>query len=649
MIARMGDMNGFSIHGRHLVLITLLALFSRTAEAQTRIVLVDNPNPSSVEQYAWVGSRILTLIGRRLALFGHDVVFPRIAEAVGREHLAGLRMTIRVGRPRADLRRGALPVVARVGRRRFRGRGSSEDLDALADELALKIHRHLSGSAPPHARSILRDFALPHLAQRLLGRAETRLRQGQVRQARVMLGRAIERIPNYVPITDIMNLRSLRLRADGPSTELVSAALERADEAVRRNDSTEVIDAYLDAIRYGVQPRLRWKVSLPRVQRDVWIDGDDVWVTWRRNWMVLSATSGRIKGRGRSRGRTLGSLNGEQLERLGTQLRRRRTNGHLRWRRQLPKELTKTVRVVGAGQIAIVGGNGLGWIEASLGQTGPILDGYSVLALGEPGAVVETSKRTKKRVVGFVRPGRSAAAWQVELAVPVQQAALTNARVVLRLKGQLLILDLHNGQQRGSIPLPDNARIVGARGRHAVVQIGPTETMIIDVLAGAPTSRVQGPSRPIGVYSSSFVLTILYASGDILHWDPDGLLQDRAQVKAPIRLIEAATSSSGPVVETRNALYGFSEFQPDRRSDAELLLSIARAAQAIGRSRDARVIATYLAWLSSGRTREAEELRAELLFDDGGEFASHLAQRAHKRAQLARSSTVALPAFEFAE
>jgi hypothetical protein len=606
-----------------LLLACAVSVTPRVARGE-RVILVDGPvDGSGLEGHA------LRLLGGRLERLGARVVSPEAVARFGARSFSGPELRLELdleGRARAE---APMRLVARLGERApVAAAGRARDLDALVDALASGL-----SSSTTTAAVAFEDERLPFDVHRLLGRAQRHLRQGARRRARLLFERAVDRSPGAL---SVLALRAARRLRGSPSPTLVASSLERLDDAKRRGEASAALEAALDAYRFGVRARRRWRVELPPGRREVWVDERAVEVASDVFWVRVDAGTGALLGRGAVGAAPFGVAHDDLLFHEGRRLARRRREGAVRWETRLPPGFDAHARRSGGGQVAVWGPSGVAWVEASLGSLGQAEAGVRVLAVGEAGALVLGPEGETR----LLRPGRRAATWTTTVAADVRAGQLTGARALLFTKERLHLVDTHDGRSVGAaLPMPPRARVLAAEGRYAVVGEGGGRLAFVDVLAGAVVARVEGPARPVGAHVGDFAVAALFSSGDLLHWDFDGLFLDRARVAGrPVAVHRGAPTAPGPVVETDAALVAYGEVEPAARYDVDVLLAAARAAAAAGRDRDARVLARAVARSGDGRVAEAERLRARLL--EGA-----AADAAAVRARAAGDPARALPAF----
>lgn len=581
-----------------LGLLTLVLTAPALAGPPPTVLLVDE-----AEEDPW-SARLLRELGRRVERLGARVVPPELSSTWGTERLEGTPVWLEtepatIVRPetkvRVRLKGGAETVVL--------GRG--DELDRLAEALARALARALGLPRPADCTEPGSEPFETHL---LLGRAELRARSGAWVQARLLARRALARIARPLPGPALDLLRTVR---DAPSEDLVRAALDRARAAEREGRREAALEAVLDAFRYGAPAALRWRLPLPKV-RTVHAEDDAIRVLAEDRWVRFDAENGRLAGHGPA-SRPFALLNGELFELEGGTLRRRTEAGQARWKMRLPSGLDAP-RISAAGQLALTGARGLAWLETSLGRIEGPAEGVRALGVGEPGVLATgrkggTEGRTQGRagdppIVALYRPGRLHPTWTATVSAPPRASVLTTARAVLRTEAGVEIFDAHQGRRVGPpFVFGAAARVASAAGRHAVIALGGARAQLLDILAGTEMAEVEGPAQLVAALASGFSQALVYESGDVLFWDPDGVLLGRAQVRGrPVAAYAPPPGQGGVLVETEHALWSLAEPSPEGETDVDLSLRAARLAQALGRSEDAR------AWVEHARRAGAGDL-----------------------------------------
>lgn len=551
-----------------------------------------------------MAGRLLRLVGQRLDQLGLAVVPPAAVARFGAERFGTTKLEIAVEPSEAP--RSSTPVrvaVRRAGQPFLDLEGTAGELDRLADAVAAKLvqegGRGESVLAEGKQSSVERS-ALPFFVHKLMGEAERRERTGSP-GARLLYERATARAQPALALEALVAASRLRLEEGADAPGLSSAALDRADDHRRRGDPEAAMAAALDAVRFGAPRRIFWTLAVPP-DAAVTRSEDQLIVGSPADWVALDPATGRFLGRGA--GAAPFRVQGEELLRRGARIFRRAADGRVRWSVDLPAHLDGELERSGAGQVALLGADRIGWIETSLGEF--VVGSGRPLAVGEAGALVDREDR-----VMLLRPGRAAPAWTstTPAARSLRGAALTTARALLWTEDTVFVLDAHDGRTVAAIAAP-NGRVLAASGRRAAVAVGGGRVRLLDILAGSVTAEVEGPSLPVAAAVGPFSVAVVHASGDLMQWDPDGPLLDRALLPGPP--IGVLPGTDGFVVHARGRLLRFSFLQPGVRFDVDVLLEAARDADRAGRPAAARAIADHLSALGAGRIAAAETLRARL-------------------------------------
>lgn len=615
------------------------------AEPQIR-VRVQSHDPAD-----WLGGRLHHLVIRRLSLLGLRVVSVRSGrlwpDRWGEDEI---RAQLNVGAPSTRVEHlGRVPIELKVNDLRPTiVYGDLKSLDALANELVRHIFRGLDQRLPLGWPDILAVLELPWTIQRQAGRAWLREMRRELRKSRLLLGRIVEPSIDTFAARDFLEARDLLFLTSGPSPTLIEAALERREHAQHKKDFLQVFDASLDAVRFGLKPALYWRLDLPSSARVLSIDEQRIWISLGGVRMAIDPIRGQLERYPTWPGRWIGFTNGDSLVLEGTRLYRRTTDNRTRWQRKISPGLLRRVVLSGTGQILIAGSEGLAWVETSQGQLSARRRDIQILDVSEAGAIArEHLASNEKAMFGLIRPGRDAFAWRVAWSKDITEVRITASRVLVK-KGQTLYLyDLHSGRLlKPLLSLPSSAKILSAQGRHAVVSLGEHKVALVDVLARSISAQVIGPGQPMAALSSPFEVTVVYATGDVLRWDPDGLLLDRSVVRGRIRNVYALPPTRpGVLVETEGSLYALSNITPNKMRDIDMLLEAARAAYMAGHSAVGLRIVTEMLLTNAGKIVEAEQLRAEVLKNYPVKSLRFMSASATARSSAARDSSQSVAPF----
>jgi hypothetical protein len=532
-------------------------------------------------------------------------------------------------------------------------RGRAGELDRMAAELAAGVAASIGRAVAPETRALLESCAgHPFAVHRFLGRAERRLEAGDHVQATLMFDRA----GSFAKRGAIPEAIAGRHRAEGARVaegaaefgsraELASAAAEKASVALRDRDEDGARRALIDVLRYTSVRALRWSAEIHLggedravvVGRDKrWLAQSDVgpdglWSLHPPTGAVLSVSAGK-KGLVSAIGSDLLTLNGRILS-------RQPLSGALVWKVALPLEPSGDLwerALLSQGSLGVRSERGVAWVEVGLGALGQVATDAVPVAQSPSGILVRADGG-----VGLLRPGKKTPAWRVEGAF--EDAALTTDRVVLIAGEELQILQILDGKPAKTLAAPKNGRILRAHGRYACIA-AEDGLHLYDVLSGEKTAVLSGPGRAIDCHSESTGVAVLHAGGDLLFFDRDGKLLDRARAPGrPERLLRGSPIAPGPVAVTDRGLFAFAEIGSERMlRDVDAMMKLAELESARGDRAAALRLLDWVALGSAGRVAQAEKMRASILRVMKQERA---ARRAEQRAAAAADPSVALPAF----
>ncbi|MCK6552671.1 hypothetical protein L6R52_43010, partial [Myxococcota bacterium] len=632
------------------VLAALVATAPRVASAEgERDVLVlafteRDPRAAAPEDAGWLPSRLADLVEERLRRLGVDVRERRFVDAHGKLELGALGLGALVrGRVRPEVAsepsvRLELELEVRTpsgAPLKQKLTAPAGELDRLATDVALVVAERTGRAVTAAARARLAEVSTPFTVHRLLGIARTHLDLGSFRKAMVMFDRAAE-LTSRTPMPEAFEGR-LRAEAElvgrgeatfGARAELAPPAAERADVALKQGDDAgaqRALDAFL---RYTPERALRWSVEAPLVR------GDAVLIARGNRWVLQHSAEG--KGRWSIDPRTgsivaeepsvkglVGLAGGHVLALDGRVLLRLDEAGQPKWKTELPgdtKGLVADAIDLTSGLAGIMGAREVSWVETSFGSLGQQATGVRPLASGTIGILVELEPApgapADTHEIALLRPGKRTPTWTAKVGAPLD-AALTQDRVLVVTPAGLVLLRAHDGREAGKvIELGPEARIVGADGRSAVVALDATRAALVDVLSAEQTATLTGPGRAVGAYTAARGAAVLYATGDLITFDRDGALLDRAKVPGePIQLVRGSPMAPGPVAMTTRGLWAFAEVPVDTTSmrDVDALLKLAAVLDRQKESALALRLVEGVARASVGRVERAERLRAELL------------------------------------
>jgi hypothetical protein len=627
-----------------------------SAAAAAPVTVAVSPERPAPEEAHWYEVRAARVLGHQLTLLGGWVADVAPADAL--TAVVAVRPQ-EVERSQADV---SVSVALRQGKRthRLEAKGKAEDLDRLAARLARETLVFAGAPPPESAAALLPVTRLPFAVHRFLGRAEVRLRRGDVRQAALMYGRAQELVSGlWVPEAfSGRHAAEAALVAEGQQEpgakrELAASAAERALVAVKNGRGDVALESLASFLRYTPDQALRWAWRAPVGAAPV--------VTRRTPWLVaagaahfdLDPRTGVARAVGAQPGLVVGTVQDDWLVLKGRDLVRQMPSGERRWSLRLPSAPGPGGTVLTSGLFGVLGEDSVAWIDASIGSLGQVARPVVPLACGAGGALalIPGADAGAGVEVALLRPGKKTPAWQTPV-VGARDTALTRDRVVLVAEAGLVLLRSHDGKPlRAPLEIPAGARLLGAEGRYAALADPEGRVVIVDILAGERTATVQGPGRPVAADTTGQGVVLLFEGGDVLFLDRDGRMVERAWVPgAPQALLQGNPVTPGPVVVTGAGLFALADVDPQaglqRDVDAELMVAELLAAR--GETTAALGVVTGVAQRGAGRVGAAELLRAQLLEKLGGPGTAEAAAAARARGARAADPRQGLGPFVLA-
>lgn len=290
------------------------------------------------------------------------------------------------------------------------------------------------------------------------------------------------------------------------------------------------------------------------------------------------------------------------------------------------------------GSLGVLSSRGVAWVEVGLGTLGQVATDVHPLAVGAAGALVAVDGG-----VALLRPGKRTPAWRTEIA-RADAGALTPDRAIVVGGGSATVLATYNGQIAKALPAPDGGAVLGADARFLCIGAGST-VHLYDISSIEKIGEVVGPGRAIDCHSEPTGVAILYETGDLLFFDRDGRLVDRARAPGrPERLVPNSPIAPGPVVVTDRGLFAFSNAgaEPLER-DVDVLLRLAEIEADHGSAAVALRLADHIALVSAGAVGKAEMLRAKLLRSSPIPALQRAADLATIRCRAAEQPSLSLP------
>lgn len=599
---------------------------------------------------SWFQLRAQALVGRRLRRAGIEVR-PSSAITPPRADDVVLHVKVRPGRVERATTTVTVSLTGRgAGLRPHTLKGSAANMERLITEVAAVVAEDLGGSSLGKVKR-----PLPFLVHRELGRAEVRLRSGQIRQAMLAFDQAGRRartgpLPEAIRGRRRAHLTLVHLaKAEyGQKSDLARASAERAAVAARQRDLRAERRAWEGFLRYTDHYALQWALrgAFSPIVRVV-PARDDYMLTdpgpdGRRSpsWRIAAQTG--VAAQSSVRPGLVAVLQRETLHLVGRQLSRRTGDDDLRWKLDLPFSPTGHRGVFAtSGVVGVIGAETVLWADAGLGSLGQVADAVRPLATSVAGVLVEMKTYPGASQLAFLRPGKKTPAWRAFLP-KVKAARLSQDRAAVVSKDGLHILRTHNGKPARAVrPWPENGRWLHADGRYGTVVIDRRTVALIDVITGAETGRRTGPGRPLAAITQSLGVAILYDTGDLFQLDRDANVVDRARPPGrPVTVVPGHPMSPGPVVVTTEGAFAYGEALADQVRDVDAYLALARVLERLDQRDAALRLASAVAEASAGRVADAETLRARLFAAEGDPKS---AERSKARARTARNFEVPLP------
>lgn len=605
---------------------------------------------------AWIGPRVQELLADRLRLLGVDVAELQVTQgALPAGYQAMIVGQVTPTRVESDTTLVNLKLELRgpAGTlRKVELRGKAEAVAQLAAQAALQLGAAAGAVIPERAEVRLRSLDYPYAVEQLLGRAKARLLAGEPRQARLLYERAGSYGSGLVfeAIEGRHQADGLLLSATGGTfgskLELAQAAQERADEAGRRGQLAERQEALQAVLQFSPDWAERFRWIRP-------FSGDEHFVEQAGRWRVgfpgegrtvLDPRTGALEPFTAPVAGWVGQAQGEDLVLQGGRLSRQTPDQKApRFAVKLPvtpRSPGPSAFVDCGSALGILAHDAVAWIDPSTGQVGQLARGVAPLAADSAGVLVRPGNDTE---VGLLRPGKRSTAWRTPVPEPLA-AELTRDRAVLLTTAGLLLLKTYDGTPlRPPLTLAlERPRILGADGRYAAVAGEGGRVALVDVLGAEVTATVVGPGPAVGAYSSAEGVVLLFQTGDLLFFNRDGKLQNRARVPgSPRRLLRGSPEAPGPLVVTDRGLYAYAEVEA--AWDLRTWLSLAELMEKRGAPAQALGLLDRLAERGAGLISEIEAARARLLAVDPQ--SGEASQAAQRRAACAADPQCPLPPF----
>lgn len=664
------------------VLAAASASIPEVSLADEVVVLSFGGAAEDAEQGNWLPARLADLVAEKLELLG---VPTRDRRFESREHAAA----IAGGRvePKSALD-PTVPIAVELDLSVGSAKPAKKKLSAKAGEvekLACAIAVEVAGalgqkiSAPLRAR--LEAATYPFAVHRTLGLARAHFDAGAFRKAMVMYDRAgeLSKLGTIPEAVEGRLMAESELVGRGEATyaaraDLAPPAAVRFEVAKKNKDDKEAIRALESYLKSTPDRALRWKIEAPLDR------ASSVLLAHGQKWVLqagegdkkrgsLDPRTGAVTARETGLRGLVSMVGGHAIVVEHKTLSRIDENGRAKWKLALPvapRGLPIDSVHVGGGVAAVIGEREVAWVEISFGELGQRAKNVRPLAASDAGVLIELGVDGEQSEIGLLRPGKKAPAWTAKIPTPLD-AALTGDRVLLVTRSELIFLRALDGKEAGRpvvlptlgprsgeavppadasrSPVPPNAKIVGVDGRYAVLDYGPElGTAIFDALGSEQTALVRGPGAPVAAYTASNGVAIAFAGGDVVFFDRDGRVLDRARAPGTmIGLVAGDALAPGPVAITTRGVYAYAEVS--RMRDVDAILELAELLLRAGEEAAALRIAEWVASRSAGGVERAELLRAGIA-EKRGDVATAKAARA--RAAAARDLTKVLPAFSLA-
>lgn len=638
-----------------------------------RIAVVDFRTAAErADDKAWAPLRAADLLGMHLERLGTVVRHRPFALNVPNLASAQLDAVVRGRVTPADVQRDldklTLEVEVDLGKgppKKVRMSGIARDFDALVAKAAVFVAKEVGATGLDDAEKQLAAVAHVTAVHRFLGQAELRHERGAHRQAAVMFDRARTfRREVYVP-----EAIEGRLRAHGAlvalgqakltdRASLAASAAERAEVDGQRGRYREAESGWTAFLRYTRRRARRYAIEIPFDEKPVIVGKKSAWVVQDRRGgerIVFDPRTGTVLERGPSIRGLVGAtaehfltLRAGRMARVDPQKRRPQWDVKLPIR--LPARAGAAQIEQTSGLIGVKGEDAVVWLEESFGKVGQLALEVVPLASSAGGVTVLAKPRggEAQLEIALLRPGKRTPAWRTPID-EVGEVAMTRDVVVMTSGKGLVILRTYNGKPvKKPLPLPPNARILGASGRYGCAAGDDPAVSIFDIIGGEKTAVVNGPSKALACQTTADGVAILFETGDLMFYDRDGKLLDRAQVGGkPIDLLAGHPEAPGPIAVTTQGLFAFGEIPIDRSRlrDVDGMVALARVLLATGDEASALAVATQVAMVSAGGVKEAEALRADILGKRDDEASKRAAKWARARARAAADPTQPLPRF----
>lgn len=557
-----------------------------------------------------------------------------------------------------------LEVQTRTATKKVRISGVARELEAHTIAAAKFAAAQVGLEVPTGADTLLAEVGHVFAVHRFLGQAELRYQRKQYRQAAVMFDRARTfRREVFVPEAILGRVRSEgALLATGKTSSdrdaLAASAAERAEVDGQRGRHAEAEEGWMSFLRYTRHRALRWSLDLPLGEKPVVVGRKQGWVVQTRRGIgerwTFDPRTGTIVDRGEPvRGLVaaasdqLITLDHGKMSRLDEDLRPR-------WSVKLPVQIPADAgpeRIeLTSGLVGVKGDDAVVWLEVSFGKVGQLALEVVPLASSAGGVVVlaRPTGSAEALDVALLRPGKRTPAWRTPVEDP-RDVSMTRDVVVIVTPAGLTLLRTYNGQPvRAPLPLGAGAKLLGAAGRYGCVGYEDGSVEVFDIVGGEKTASIRGPAKPVGCETTADGVALAFESGDVVFYDRDGKLLDRALVPGRVIGVQRGhPEAPGPIVVTTEGLVALGEIpiELNRMRDVDGMIALANLLELRQNLPGALAVATQVAMMSAGRVKEAEHLRARILEKREDAASQRAAKWARTRARGAADPTAPLLPF----
>lgn len=628
---------------------------ANAALANDVLVLSFGGAAEDAEAGAWIPARLADLVGAKLTLLGVDA---RDRRSESRDKTAAV-ISGKV-EPKSTLDPSANLAVdfelqlagQKITKKHLASKAG--ELDKVAAQIAIEVAEATGQKISPALAARTSEETYPLAVHRFLGLARAHLDAGNYRKAMVMYDRAAEMV-KIGALPEAIEGRLLaegELAARGEATfgaraDLAPPAAVRAEVALKKGDDREAMRAFEGYLRATPDRALRFVVEAPLEKATTtFLATGSTWILQsgegERKRLRIESRTGAVLSRELGLRGLLSLIGGDSLVLEQKTMSRIDENGRAKWKLALPVAPKAQLTVETAGGVAgVLAEHEVIWVETSFGELGQRAKGVTPIASSAAGVLVVT----KPGELALLRPGKKTPAWTAPSG-EVLDAALTGDRVLLVQRTELVFLRSHDGKEAGRpIPLPTPAaKIAGADGRYAVIDLGEGGSMLVDVLGAEQTARLIGPGAPLAAYTAANGVALAFSTGDLIFYERDGRVLDR--LKVPGKIIDLVPGNPlvpGPVAVTSRGLYAYAEVPSDRRMrDIDAMLELAAVLIRMGETKAALRLTEHVAARSLGRVERAETMRAELLEKKGDREAAKIAR---ERAEAAKDPSKALPPY----